>query len=200
MKRKNHFLVAILAVFILNTVWINEACAAASSAKGSSSSSSGARVSSSSSRVVTSKSAMNAARNVTNRSAAASSSSIFKNGRSNVVNNVQRSLNRNTLYKGNLKNTLNQKAIGNNFHNFYFPYWFIFGSQNFSKEQTKIISNLGAKTNDITSSNETRYWLLIQDNQKKKHAVLVSKEQFEKVKINDEVQLINKQLIIRNKR
>lgn len=150
MKRKNHFLVAILAVFILNTVWINGASAAASSAKGSSSSSSGARVSSSSSRVVTSKSAMNAARNVTNRSAA-SSSSVFKNGRSNVVNNVQRSLNRNTLYKGNLKNTLNQKAIGNNFHNFYFPYWFIFGSQNFSKEQTKIVSNLGAKTNDITS-------------------------------------------------
>ncbi len=51
---------------------------------------------------------MNAARNVTNRSAA-SSSSIFKNGRSNVVNNVQRSLNRNTLYQGNLNCALDQK-------------------------------------------------------------------------------------------
>nr|ACJ66908.1 hypothetical protein Bsb_28 [Bacillus subtilis] len=58
------------------------------------------------------------------------------------------------------------------------------------------------KEKELTQPEETRYWLLIEDkNHKKhkKHAVLVSKDQYNSAKKGDKVRVTNKNLINLNK-
>ncbi|MFT3657230.1 hypothetical protein DALLNEIH_03686 [Bacillus sp. B01(2024)] len=200
MRCKKSIVLTMLLFLIANTLLIHHASAApAGSGRGSSSSGAG-RVSSPSRSISISlnKSAINSVRNATRSSSAAASSSVmYKSNRSNSFNSVQRSLNKTTLYKGSIKSTLNQRASAQHFQNFYFPYWFIFGSQHFSQGQEQTLTNLGAKVNDVKLSQETRYWLLIEDKHKKEHAVLVSKKQYESVNVGNEVQLKNKEMIIK---
>lgn len=90
-------------------------------------------------------------------------------------NTIQRTLPPDALYKGSIKRTLNQNPAGSAFLNYYFPYWMIFHVGGYTAEQKNILRTAGIKEKALSERKEKRYWLLIEDQNGKKHAVLVSK-------------------------
>ncbi|GLI90710.1 hypothetical protein [Bacillus subtilis] len=198
-KYKKALVLTLMAIMFLNLNYVEDVSAATTSSKASSStSSSSARISSSSrnASVKLNKSAVNLSKSASNRASLSSSRSKLHD---NKINSTQRMLAPNLLRKGNLKSTLNQKPVNRGFQNYYFPYWFIFGSHSYSHDQSQTIRNLGLKEKELTQPEETRYWLLIEDKNHKKHAVLVSKDQYKSVKKGDKVRVTNKNLINLNK-
>ncbi|MGG3102106.1 hypothetical protein ABEP12_02265 [Bacillus velezensis] len=194
-KGKKATVLTLMAMLFLNLICVENASAATTSSKGSSSiSSSSARVSSSSRNALVklNKTAVNFAKNTSNRASLSSSRSKLHE---NKVNSTQRMLAPNLLWKGNLKSTLNQTPINLGFQNFYFPYWFVFGNHIYSHDQSETIKSLGMKEKELTQPEGTRYWLLIEDKNHRKHAVLVSKNQYDSVKKGDKVRVTNKKLI-----
>ncbi|MGN7275006.1 hypothetical protein ACTHP5_20045 [Bacillus subtilis] len=195
-KYKKTLVLTLMAVMFLNLNYVEDVSAATTSSKTSSStSSSSARISSSSrnASVKLNKNAVNLSKSASNRASLSSSRS------SKQINSTQRMLAPNLLRKGNLKSTLNQKTVNRGFQNYYFPYWFVFGNHSYSHDQSQTIRNLGMKEKELTQPEETRYWLLIEDKNHKKHAVLVSKDQYNSVKKGDKVRVTNKNLINLNK-
>ncbi|MEC3664950.1 hypothetical protein ABE060_22330 [Bacillus rugosus] len=199
-KYKKTLVLTLMAVMFLNLNYVEDVSAATTSSKTSSStSSSSARISSSSrnASVKLNKNAVNLSKSASNRASLSSSRSSKLHD--NKINSTQRMLAPNLLRKGNLKSTLNQKTVNRGFQNYYFPYWFIFGNHSYSHDQSQTIRNLGMKEKELTQPEETRYWLLIEDKNHKKHAVLVSKDQYNSAKKGDKVRVTNKNLINLNK-
>ncbi|MED1740087.1 hypothetical protein P4U97_11355 [Bacillus swezeyi] len=115
--------------------------------------------------------------------------------RSNMSSAMQRTLPSNALYKGSVKQTLNQNPAGTSFFNYYFPYWMIFHGSGYTAEQKKMLHIAGIKEKELIEPKEKRYWLLIEDQTGKEQAVLVSKKQYDSVKKGDHIKLLHKQLV-----
>ncbi|MCI4128288.1 hypothetical protein [Bacillus haynesii] len=114
--------------------------------------------------------------------------------KSSQFNAIQRTLPSNALYKGSIKQTLNQNPAGSAFLNYYFPYWMIFHTGGYTAEQKSMLRTAGIKEKALSERKEKRYWLLIEDQNGKEHAVLVSKKQYANVQKGDRIEVRRKQI------
>jgi len=114
--------------------------------------------------------------------------------KSSQFNAIQRTLPSNALYKGSIKRTLNQNPAGSAFLNYYFPYWMIFHAGGYTAEQKNMLRTAGIKEKALSERNEKRYWLLIEDQNGKEHAVLVSKKQYDNIQKGDRIEVRRKQI------
>ncbi|MCY8344579.1 hypothetical protein MOC74_03750 [Bacillus haynesii] len=114
--------------------------------------------------------------------------------KSSQFNAIQRTLPSNALYKGSIKRTLNQNPAGSAFLNYYFPYWMIFHGGGYTAEQKNILRSAGIKEKALFERKEKRYWLLIEDQNGKEHAVLVSKKQYDSIQKGDRIEVRRKQI------
>ncbi|MCY7755053.1 hypothetical protein MOF05_08620 [Bacillus haynesii] len=114
--------------------------------------------------------------------------------KSSQFNAIQRTLPSSALYKGSIKRTLNQNPAGSAFLNYYFPYWMIFHGGGYTAEQKNILRSAGIKEKALFERKEKRYWLLIEDQNGKEHAVLVSKKQYDSIQKGDRIEVRRKQI------
>ncbi|MGQ9027538.1 hypothetical protein ACTXHN_17165 [Bacillus licheniformis] len=105
----------------------------------------------------------------------------------------RRYLNKNSQFN-TIQRTLNQNPAGSAFLNYYFPYWMIFHVGGYTAEQKNILRTAGIKEKALSERKEKRYWLLIEDQNGKKHAVLVSKKQYDSIQKGDRIEVRRKQI------
>ncbi|MFN2747980.1 MULTISPECIES: hypothetical protein [Bacillus] len=110
-------------------------------------------------------------------------------------NALQRTLPSNALYKGSVRQTMNQNPAGSAFLNYYFPYWMIFHRGGYTAEQKQVLNTAGIKEKELAKPREKRYWLLVEDQNGKEQAVLVSKKQYDSVQKGDHIKLIHRGLV-----